>query len=76
MAKVTCGRCGGSGNIPSFNHYAKGVCFQCGGTGETARILGSQDPGAQETGEADYFYENYYTFATPESMEDLDNERA
>jgi len=28
-----CVKCGGTGRIPRFGHYAEGVCFDCGGTG-------------------------------------------
>jgi hypothetical protein len=28
-----CSKCGGSGYISRFGHYAQGVCFDCGGTG-------------------------------------------
>lgn len=32
-AEKDCFKCGGSGHIPQFGHYAEGVCFECGGTG-------------------------------------------
>lgn len=32
-AERDCIKCGGSGRIPRFGHYAEGVCFDCGGTG-------------------------------------------
>ena len=31
--KCTCGKCGGSGYIQPFAHYAKGLCFECKGDG-------------------------------------------
>jgi len=33
----SCPRCGGSGNIPSYNHVQGGVCFLCFGTGLSSR---------------------------------------
>lgn len=33
-AERDCIKCGGSGRIPQFGHYAEGVCFDCGGTGK------------------------------------------
>ena len=30
---VTCPRCNGSGFVPRFGYYAKGLCFRCSGTG-------------------------------------------
>lgn len=32
MKKVTCTRCGGSGNLPQYRHNG-GDCFKCGGLG-------------------------------------------
>lgn len=34
MVDVTCPRCGGSGFIPRFGWYAKGLCFRCQGAGK------------------------------------------
>lgn len=33
MAKFTCFKCGGSGEV-SFKHIENGVCFTCGGSGK------------------------------------------
>lgn len=34
-----CAKCSGKGVIPSFAHYANGVCFDCAGTGINSSIL-------------------------------------
>lgn len=43
-----CIKCGGSGRIPQFGHYAEGVCFDCGGTG-VARKGGRRGPALPPT---------------------------
>lgn len=37
--KCNCSKCNGTGHIPSFAHYAKGVCFKCAGTGIDNAVL-------------------------------------
>lgn len=34
--RMNCGKCGGTGNLPSYRHVAGGVCFRCGGNGRAA----------------------------------------
>lgn len=31
--KITCSKCNGSGYLPMFSHYCKGLCFDCMGIG-------------------------------------------
>lgn len=31
--EYSCGKCGGSGYLPEYNHVQSGVCFSCGGFG-------------------------------------------
>ncbi len=33
LKEMSCSRCGGSGNLPQYNHVSGGVCFLCGGSG-------------------------------------------
>lgn len=37
MYKVTCSKCGGTGNVPCFNHIEGGLCYECKGAGFTMR---------------------------------------
>ena len=41
---VGCYRCGGSGYLPQFSHYAGGVCFACGGGGLGYSNFENSDP--------------------------------
>jgi hypothetical protein len=34
MAKFTCYKCGGSGQISAFSHIENGACFACSGSGQ------------------------------------------
>lgn len=36
VIRTNCGKCGGTGNIPSYRHVEGGVCFQCNGNGRAA----------------------------------------
>ncbi len=38
----SCSKCHGTGFIPTFAHYAQGVCFDCGGTGINRKVLKSK----------------------------------
>jgi hypothetical protein len=37
----TCGKCGGTGVLPQFAHYADGVCFDCLGIGKWLKVKNS-----------------------------------
>jgi DnaJ-class molecular chaperone len=39
--QCSCKKCNGTGNIPSFAHYANGICFDCGGVGIDRHVLKS-----------------------------------
>lgn len=40
---VKCGKCGGTGRINAFSHYAAGRCFQCGGNGNLGTITHEEE---------------------------------
>lgn len=42
---VECPRCGGTGQIKAFSHYAGGRCFLCGGTGRVEASSAPVAPG-------------------------------
>lgn len=44
-ANVECPRCGGTGQIRAFSHYAGGRCFLCGGTGRVEASSAPVAPG-------------------------------
>lgn len=35
----TCGKCGGSGTLSSYQHHKGGVCFRCAGTGNDPQMI-------------------------------------
>jgi len=39
----TCVRCGGTGFIPEFAHYADGICFECMGIGKWVKVLENEN---------------------------------
>jgi len=46
-SRVACPRCGGTGQISAFSHYAGGICFQCSGTGEVKAAAHTPQTGGE-----------------------------